>query len=97
MFAFSCLIAIFSFLIRREGSLIGISLSLMYVFFILGGVFHKIAPYLITSYFNITDYLVKGPMVETKTMLIGWGVVLGYVVLPTLVCWWIFSRKDITG
>jgi ABC-2 type transport system permease protein len=97
MFAFSCLIAIFSLLTRKEGSLIGISLTLMYVSVVVGLYFQKAAPYLITSYFNVTDLLVKGPGIETKTVLIGWGVVLGYILLPTLLCLWIFLRKDIAG
>jgi ABC-2 type transport system permease protein len=97
MFAFSCLIVIFSLLTRKEGSLIGISLSLMIALVMVGLAFRKVGPYLIVSYFNITDYLIKGPQIEIKTVLIGWGVVLGYIALPTLVCWWIFSRKDIAG
>lgn len=97
MVAFSCLMLLFALLTRKEGPLIGISLSLMYVSMIIGFAFRKITPYMITSYFNVTDYLVKGPMVETKTVLLGWGVVVGYMLIPILVGRWIFLQKDITG
>jgi ABC-2 type transport system permease protein len=97
MFAFSCLIVIFSLLTRKEGSLIGISLILMYASAVCGLVFQKVSPYLITSYFNVVDFLVKGPQVETKTVVIGWGVVMGYILLPSLLSWWLFMRKDIAG
>jgi ABC-2 type transport system permease protein len=97
MFAFSCLMLVFSLLTRKEGPLIGISLSFMYVSMIVGLAFRKITPYLVTSYFNITEFLIKGTTVETKTVLIGWGVVAGYIVIPILVGQWIFLRKDVTG
>lgn len=94
MFAFACLIAIFALLTKKDGSLVGISLSFLFASVIVGLAFRKINPYLITSYFNVTDLLVKNAGLTVKTVLIGWGVVFAYIVIPTLLCIWIFNKKD---
>jgi len=97
MYAFTLFISIFALLIRKEGTLIALSLSFMYVSVIVGLVVTKVSPYLITTYFNVTDFLVKNPTLFQKDFWIGWGVVFGYTVIPILVGVWIFNRKDISG
>ena len=97
MFAFACVISLIALWFRKEGSLIAVAIFLIYVFNILSLPIFKFGPYIITTYFKITETLVKSPTMTINSLLLGWGVVLGYIVIPTLVGSWVFNQKDIAG
>jgi ABC-2 type transport system permease protein len=95
MFAFSIFMSIFTLLIKVDGIIITIGLSISFVFSIVGDIFPRVKPYLINTYFNASEVLLGVSYENQNQSLVGWVIVISYIVFSYFICQWIFHHKDI--
>ena len=79
--------------IQNSGAVVAIGMSILLSSLVIGQVFVKLSPYLITSYFNTFSLLTSA--LEIKRIVLGFTIVIFYGVIMYALSSLIFNRKDI--
>ena len=91
--SFGTLILFISMVIQNSGAVVAIGMSILLSSLVIGQVFVKLSPYLITSYFNTFSLLTSA--LEIKRIVLGFTIVIFYGVIMYALSSLIFNRKDI--
>lgn len=95
MLAFGLLTGILAMFIRSNGTFITVSIIGIFAMSIVGDLFKKVQPYLITSYFSASTKLIGETYPLQNEIWLGWAVVLSYILFSAWLCYALFLTKDI--
>ena len=95
MLAFGLLVGILAMFIKSNGTFITVSIIAIFAMSIVGDLFKKVQPYMITTYFTSTTKLLGDTYPIEHGIWLGWAVVLSYILFSGWLCYALFLAKDI--
>lgn len=95
MLAFGLLLGILAMFIRNNGTFITVSIIGIFAMSIVGDLFKKVQPYMITSYFSASTKLIGETYPLQNEIWLSWAVVLSYILFSAWLSYALFLTKDI--